>query len=561
MAFDSRPFMDLLGDQMTKTLLLTAAAVTALVAAGSAQAGSLSARAGNTGAGVAVAPNNPYRLAQELNFGAGVPSSVGQFDTVFTFNTPLQAGSYTVTLAYSGATISSAVPSTTVNSGTAAVANPTAAFGFEVSGSGGTPGDFVNGANGASQLTVTGQTATQITFALQIPAGNSVTSIYAAPALLVTGPVSVTAAVTNQITGAVTDPAVIQPLITTGTRGFAQAISGAVGGAAGADTRIAEGATPPTRFSTLSGDAAVGAVLLGVYGDTTYDAITGATTVGTSVYKDLNGTAVALADVQSQTVSVTGNIANLQFSSAGPINFTGTGANTQTTTLTGGVNTTTVNVAPVVTTGNTRPQLAPTALTGTASYTLAAAFAAQAGTTGSFENIQTDGFSYIIPWVASQTQSGASGNQSVIRVSNIASDAATAGGNVYVQVYNPTTGNAAVAAGRSVLVGTLGSSGELVLTSQSLEAALGNFGRADLRLTITTSATTGNALPGGVGTTTQAVAGPPAVPETTTTTLGASTIVVKRLIATSNGGLTEVEILAGDASTSANAPALQGVNY
>lgn len=554
--------LDLLGDQMTKNFLLTAVAATALIVAGSAQAGSLSARGG----AVAVAPNNPYKLASELNFGAGVASTVGQFDTVFTFNAPLNAGSYTVTLAYTGATITTPIPTTTVNSATLGntAGNQTDASGFEVASAA--------GGNGSSQLTVVNQTSTQVTFALQIPAGNTVTSIFAAPALLVTGPVSVTAAVTNQVTGAVVDPAVIQPLITTNNRSFASRINRAITGAdaatfgagAGLDTRVEEGGGG-NPFNTLTGGAnpyQIGQVDVAVAGSGAYDTIIGSGT-STAVYRDLNGTAVSLNDVASVTTSITGLFGGLTVTAADTIGglpaaqVTGTG-NVRTVTTPGvaapgatGVGTTTVYIAPTTAVAAS-PQIAPTDFDVTATVNLVTGFNSPTAVVGSFETLQTDGFSYIIPWVASQTQSGASGNQSVIRVSNIRSDGSTSGGNVYVQVYNPTTGNAGLSAGRSVLVGTIGLTGELVLTSQSLEAALGNFGRADLRLTVTTTATDGNNLPGGVGT---------AAGAATTTTAGSSTIVVKRLIATSNGGLTEVEILSGSPTSVANNPNNQGVAY
>ena len=586
---------------MTKTLLLAAAAVTALVAAGSAQAGSLSARAGTGGAPVAVAPNNLYKLASELNFNAGVASTTGQFDTIFTFNTPLQPGSYTVTMAYTGATISP-ITNATVNSGTAAVANPTAAFGFEVSGSSATPGDFVNGANGPSQITIAGQTNTQVTFSLQIPAGNSVTSIFLAPALLVQGSpigqgnVSVTAAVTNQVTGFVNDPAVIQPLISLSNRAFATRVNrtitaadgNAFGVGAGLDTRVEEGTTG-SAFNTLLGRTSVvatdpyqiGQVDIKVAGTTDYDTILGLTTASTTVYRDLNATAVTLADVVSATITTRGIftglnvLANNDASAALASSAITTTGTTNTIVVPGGPNigTTTVLVFPASTTA-TAQQLSPSDYDVSLAVALAPAFNSSAATltpTGtpsdappSFEMLQTDGFSYIIPWVASQTLSGASGNQSVIRISNIRSDGSTPGGRVYAQVFNSSQGPATVpaatpagsfntpvaganlTAGRSVLVGTLNSTGELVLSSQSLQNALGDFGRADIRLTVATtaSATNGaNDLPAGVAGT------------------GSSTIVVKRLIATANGSLTEMSVVAGSAGSEANLPVNQGVAY
>ena len=550
--------LDLLGDQMTKTLLLAAAAVTALVAAGSAQAGSLSARAGTTP--VVVTPSAPYKLARELNFGTGVASTVGQFDTVFTFNNALTPGSYTVTLAYTGATITTAVPTTAVNSPagpTLGGTDTTNALGFEVASA--------NGVNGPSSLTVVNQTSTQVTLALQIPAGNTVSAIYLSPALLVTGPVSVTAAVTNQVTGQAIDPSVIQQLITTNNQGVALRINRALGAdgngfgaGAGVDTRIEEGAGG-TAFNTLlnggvagPGPFQIGQVDVDVAGGPNFAALAPTAAAG-AVYRDLNGSALAFSDITSVTTTVTGIFTGLTVtandSAGGAIAasaITGAGS-TRTIVAPGGANvgTTTTLIAPTSAAG-TAPQLSPTDFDVTATVTLNAAFTSPAPITGSFETLQTDGFSYIIPWVASQTQSGASGNQSVIRVSNVRSDGSTPGGNVYVQVYNPSTGNAGLTAGRAVLVGAIGTTGELVITSQSLEAALGNFGRADLRLTVATIASDvngGNQLPAGGA------------------SVGSSTIIVKRLIQTSNGGLTEVEIVAGSPSSETNLPVNQGVAY
>jgi hypothetical protein len=565
---------------MTKNYLLAAVAVTALIAAGSAQAGNLSGRAG-TGA-INATPTSPYKLARELNFPSGVAAAAGQFDLIYQFNAPLNPGSYTITVSYSGATITTPLPTTVVSAGAATAAGDRAAsgagqgpFGLYVSTRGGTEN---------TTIAVTNQTSTQVTLSLFIPAGNTVDSIFLNPALLLTGNLQITAAANNQITAAVVDAAVISTLITTNNQGFAANVDRTItaadgtatavpGAGAGLDTRIEEG-TAGAPFNTLIGTTAaggpyqIGQVNVAVAGTAKFDEILGLTTASTPVFRDLNGTAVALTDVTNATISTRGLFGNLTVtaadSAAGAI---ATGAITTTAesnviVAPGGapVSTTTVSIAPTGT-----PQIAPTDFDVSVQLALGTGFTSPAATPGSFESLQTDGFTYIIPWVASQTQSGISGNQSVIRISNIRSDGSTAGGRVYAQVYNPTvnpqvantagqvgtTGTAvpaaSLSAGRSVLVGTLGSTGELILSSQALETALGNFGRADIRLTITTVDTTGtsntNVIPvGGAG-------------------AGASTIVVKRLIATANGGLTEVEVLAGSATSVTNLPVNQGVPY
>lgn len=541
---------------MKKQILLAAAAVSAIAFAGSANAASLSYRAG-TGAVVDTTIAGQYLLARELNFGSGVTSTTGQFDTVIVFNgTGIPAGTYNFTVTYAGATFNAAQAATTVTSaGTETNAtNIAGSIGFQqVDIAGATLTLTSGGAVGSNTATYT----------LFVPAGGNVKSIAVAGALRVTGAVTVTSNIINQTTNTPFEPGFSSlPLINVNGVGFASRVLGALDltattTGADEDTRIISNAGA---FNQLAGVAtAPGVTETGPFqvGQFQIAAATvagnlngfpGFTTAATQpspvVYKDLTGTAVAIADVTSSSITVQGQLAGLTFSAAGAGTFAVTSPTTQATNI---LNTTpaaltTVRVAPTSAAANA-PQLSPTALPVTTQLFLGTGFVNPAAVSGNFEQLQTDGFTYIVPWVSSATQAGASGNQTIIRISNINPEInPTTNGAVYAQLINPVNAAAVTNPGRAVRVGVLDANGELIINSATLEAAFGNFQRADIRLTITTVAATGNNIPA-------AVAG-----------VGASSIVVKRIIANAAGGLTEMTVLGDDGSVT-NLPANQGVDY
>ncbi|QTN20251.1 hypothetical protein HZ989_04055 [Brevundimonas sp. AJA228-03] len=116
-----------------------------------------------------------------------------------------------------------------------------------------------------------------------------------------------------------------------------------------------------------------------------------------------------------------------------------------------------------------------TTLTVAAGFTAPAATGAQ-----SLQSITREGTTYLIPWVSSGTLAGTSGNSTVIRIANIGS---AASGAISAELLTSSTGTAAstslVPLASSIPVG-----GELVITGQSLQTAIGsNFGRGDIRIT------------------------------------------------------------------------------
>lgn len=561
---------------MKKQLLLAAAAVSAIAFAGSANAASLSYRAG-AGAITDTTVGGQYLLARELNFGAGVTSTIGQFDSIVVFNgTGIPAGTYNFTLTFdTGATFNANVSTATVTNAALAVnANVTADVGF-VNTAGATGSTLTRSSGGTTG-------SNTVTYTLFVPAGATVQSIAVAAPLRVTGAVRATTNIINQTTNTAFEPGFSNlPLINNNGVGFATRINGALDIGAGTtsadeDTRILEGGGAPF-FTTLTADTRVGQVQLAAataagnlngFGA----AFGGFTAAAPSpvVFKDLNGTAVALTDVTQQSTTIQGLLSNLAFTSAdavigdapaqplpASVSFAPVSG---TTTVTAPTNTAhniltsapnglrNISVAPTGVVAAT--QLAPTQLIATTQLFLGAAFINPAPVTGAFEQLQSDGFTYIIPWVSSATQAGASGNQTIIRITDIAPEVTggaaggTPRGRIYAQLINPINAANVTNSGRSVRLADLDANGELIITSATLEAAFGNYQRADVRLVIATTAATNNTIPaGGVG------------------TVGSNSIIVKRIIANAAGGLTEMDVVASDISSETNLPQQQVVGY
>lgn len=559
---------------MKKQLLLAAAAVSAIAAAGTANAASLSYRAGAAGGGtglVDITAAGPYRLARELNFGAGVDSITGQFDTVVVFNDTdpaaggvqgVPAGTYNFTLTYNtGATFNSAIPSTTI---TTTGANA----GVDITGAAG----FVTNSGAGATLTLTsGGTvgSNTATFTLFVPAGQTVEAIGVAAGLRVTGAVTVSTNIINQTTNTAFEPGFANlSLIRNDAQGFRLRVRGAITGdgtQASTDTRIVEigdavnGGVPATGqdpFTSITGTAAT-AQQVGQVEVNVANAVGAVGTASPLAYRNLNGDLVALTDVVTTSVTVQGLLQGLTSTAMGvaavPVTqVTPTAANAQVPGAGAPVGGTTTaratwfvaSAAPAA----TNPQLAPTALGVDAQLVLSSAFISPAPVAGFFEELQSDGFTYVLPWVSSATQAAATGNQTIVRVSNLNPEVnATSNGRVYARLLNPSNPAGVTNRGRSVRLADINANGELVFGSGDLEAAFGNFQRGDIRLIIATTSTDGTQLTNNV-------------PAGGAATVGSSSIVVKRVIQNSLGGVSEVDVVADDGSIT-NRPTSQGSDY
>lgn len=97
---------------------------------------------------------------------------------------------------------------------------------------------------------------------------------------------------------------------------------------------------------------------------------------------------------------------------------------------------------------------------------------------GALASIVRDGTNAILPWTASSTQSAGTGSQNFVRVSN---PTGVAYGLVTATVL-ATTG--AVANATATLAASVAPNSEVLFTAAQLEAALGNFGRGDILISV-----------------------------------------------------------------------------
>lgn len=111
---------------------------------------------------------------------------------------------------------------------------------------------------------------------------------------------------------------------------------------------------------------------------------------------------------------------------------------------------------------------------------LLAAFTDPADVTLNLASITREGTQLTFPWTSSATQGAMTGSTNVIRIANVG---AAATGRVLVQALNSSCGFATPTAIVETSAG-IAAGGELLQTSASLEAALGNFCRGDIEVTI-----------------------------------------------------------------------------
>lgn len=98
----------------------------------------------------------------------------------------------------------------------------------------------------------------------------------------------------------------------------------------------------------------------------------------------------------------------------------------------------------------------------------------------SLQSVTREGAQYLIPWVASRTLAQTSTSNTVIRIANIGSSAV---GRVSAELL--TSSNGVTTSTLVPLASSITPRGELVITSNSLQNAIGSdFGRADIRITV-----------------------------------------------------------------------------
>lgn len=196
-----------------------------------------------------------------------------------------------------------------------------------------------------------------------------------------------------------------------------------------------------------------------------------------TVNTDLAGTDVAAGDVTSIEVVVEGLVD--AFASAtinGPAAID-TDESTITDTLAFAGGPYSVVVTPDGTTAIERSDYDATV---TVTHGGAALVAGTTVLSGALESIGREGAEVTFPWTQSATQGEASGATSVFRIGNLSS---TASGAVFVDVRNSSEAGF-TNPGIVQIASGIDANGELVVNSAQIEAAVGNYGRGDVRFTI-----------------------------------------------------------------------------
>lgn len=194
---------------------------------------------------------------------------------------------------------------------------------------------------------------------------------------------------------------------------------------------------------------------------------------------------VTISDVTAAKFTLTGDFTTLD------VSVTGTGVTVPLAAETkagSGIATVSTSAAPAagdytvaVAAKGTAPIIKGSAYTIAADLTLAPAFTAPAQFGPSpLQTVTREGSSYLLPWVASGALATTSTSNTVVRIAN--TGAAT--GAVSLELLTSSKGVAASTTLVPVAT-SIAKGGELVLTSASLQTALGaDFGRGDIRVTV-----------------------------------------------------------------------------
>ena len=136
----------------------------------------------------------------------------------------------------------------------------------------------------------------------------------------------------------------------------------------------------------------------------------------------------------------------------------------------------------VATVTDTKVAASAGTFSATVKVDLGTGFVDPAATTKALASITRDGTTYLIPWVGSGTTAQASGNSTVVRISNIGT---TATGLVSAELLTSSTGQAP-SANLIPINGSIGVGKDFVITGATLQSNFGgtDFGRGDVRITV-----------------------------------------------------------------------------
>lgn len=459
---------------MTKNVLLAAAAVSVMAFAGAASAHTLTFRAAaapttDIDAGETGGPTLPYKLAVESSLTTPAAATFALVSTL-SAGSQFPSGNNFVQIDVVGGTFNTALASSAV------VAPGCTSVLSSGGAAGGTTAKFLVSSAGS------GCNLANLDLPIKPNAGAEV---------------SVTTTITTEAGAPIDPPSAATLKILSRVDAFKVVYDSAIGGGALGDTFATLTVNPVyTTFST-----AAGAHTAGVENATVGQLGTVKIVVDTTAYKDLNKALVTLSDVTEAGVTVDGNFN--AFDGAGGSATLGTAltfnaAKTQgTLASSAGVASALVIAAsavpaapavsgvPFIVTRETAATAIPTSTyKASVSYKLDTASYNQEGpAAGDLESIGRDGTNVIFPWMNSSSVQGATGTSNIIRLGNVGGSAT---GPVYVQVLNSVNSGAGYtpATAPVQLFPSIDANGERVINTATLTAALGEFGRGDLQISV-----------------------------------------------------------------------------
>jgi len=459
---------------MSKNILLAATAVSVMAFAGAASAHTLTFRAAaapttDIDAGETGGPTSPYKLAMESSLAA---PAFATFALVSTLSPGSQfpSGNNFVQIDLVGGTFQSGLSSS-------AVSAPGCTSVLSSGGvAGGTTAKFLVSSAGS------GCNLANLDLPIKPNAGAEV---------------SVTTTITTEAGAPIDPPSAATLKVLSRVDAFKVVYDSAIGGGALGDTFATLTQNPVyTTFST-----AAGAHTGGVETSTVGQLGTVKIVVDTTAYKDLAKNRVVLGDVTEAGVTVDGNFN--AFNGSGGSAALGTaltinaGATQASLASSSAVATAlvfdaatlpaapTVSGVPFIVTRETAATAIPTSTyKASVSYKLDASSYVQEGpAAGDLETIGRDGTNVVFPWMNSSAVQGLNGTSNIIRLGNVSGSAT---GPVYVQVLNSVNAGAdyVPATAPVQLFPSIEANGERVINTGTLTAALGEFGRGDLQISV-----------------------------------------------------------------------------
>ena len=424
---------------MKKQALLTAAAVSTIIAAGAAQASEITTA--TVGGVTHTTSATAYSLASELIVSSTAKVTYAKANTSSTLNVTdsndLPSGSYLVSFKIGGTAGATFATGATAADLTVAFSDPACT---------------------ATKVVSTSSTS-EISFVVTAEAGCTGEGAGIDSFKLAHG-ISQSALGTVTVAGTITSGG--NPI-----DGGASAAFTLIDSKAGFEVEVSEGADQTAElpdFTTLSGSGVIGNVFVDLSSETTYKNGAGATVATT----DIAGTVVTVSGGSFTNVDIEVGGTPAEDDEVSPLVFDlGAGAQDDDVTIAdaGGDD-----------------AIRNSNYSASVSVELAAAFNDPIEDAGDLASVVREGSNVLVPWVASGTLAGVSQSETVIRISNIGSEST---GAVTAELLT-SSNNAATGGLFPVDADGIPAGGELVITSGAFETGVfgTDFGRADINLTI-----------------------------------------------------------------------------